>query len=163
MFQKRKQLNQGLEVICELNQQFTSKPQQRLLSRIYLSLNIFLRFYILFQIFLLGSLFYCFYRDFHIGYSGQVSFFLIIQFCIMLAAVLITVFYVTSCGIFWLQMYIVVAVFNRIKLKKLKTRFYLLINNFKGEFIDSTLPSTLSLPLRYLYLSLYPLIRSTSL
>ena len=132
MFNRRKQLIQGLVVLCELKQQFDIGTKNKNLTKIYFLLKICLRFYIFFQIFFMLSVFYFNSRDFSVGYGKYLSLTLILRFGILSIFALIATFLVTSWAIFWVQLYIVVSIFNRIKLEKLKKDFSFLMKIPKG-------------------------------
>ena len=126
-------IDQGLRIICELHQKFTVKPQKKSLSIVYLCLNLFIRFYLLFQATFLVSISYYAWSDFSKGYQEYFSVYSFARFIIIAPSIVVTGIFLTSFGIFWLQMYIVVAVFNRIKIKEIRKSFLFLINNCKGK------------------------------
>ena len=137
MFYQREKTNLGLQILCKLNEKFTTNPKQKSLTIIYLALNLFLRFYLAFQIIFLTSIAYFVTKDLIKGYGQNISFILLFRFCILTVTLIVTVFFVTSLGIFWLQMYIVVSVFNRRKLLRLRKKINKLVSKYQGKLICS--------------------------
>lgn len=142
MFYRRSPLIQGLVILCDLNQKFITEPKNKALTKIYFMLKLCLRFYALFQVlFMALILFYACY-DFNEGYRQFISFNMMIRFVLCTISLVITGFFLTSWAVFWVQLYIVVAVFHRIKLKTLREKFQCLIDDSQCELFPIKLSTT---------------------